>query len=176
MIYVLLLEQGKVYVGYSERPVGERFLEHFNYNGSKWTSLYRPVQVLQYRDGGRQEEDALTLDMMEKYGWWNVRGGSWCQVEMQSCPPALLQRQQIRMPTPLNRPMMGPSQVRGCSRCGRSSHSAESCYATTTLVGDDMFDSEDSSSEDGDICYRCGRDTHWAQNCFARTDVHGHPL
>ena len=38
MIYVLLLEENKFYVGYSERAVGERFIEHFNYQGSKWTT------------------------------------------------------------------------------------------------------------------------------------------
>ncbi|KAI8898539.1 hypothetical protein BC833DRAFT_589460, partial [Globomyces pollinis-pini] len=31
MIYVLLLQENKFYVGYSERPIGERFIEHFNY-------------------------------------------------------------------------------------------------------------------------------------------------
>jgi hypothetical protein len=33
----------------------------------------------------------MTLAMMEKYGWWNVRGGHWTKVEMQSCPQALLE-------------------------------------------------------------------------------------
>jgi predicted GIY-YIG superfamily endonuclease len=61
MIYVLLLEENKFYVGYSERPVGERFIEHFNYQGSKWTTLHRPVQVLQVKPGGIEEENEMTL-------------------------------------------------------------------------------------------------------------------
>ena len=68
MIYVLLLQENKFYVGYSERPIGERFIEHFNYRGSKWTTLYRPVQVLEVQPGGFKEENEMTLRMMDKYG------------------------------------------------------------------------------------------------------------
>lgn len=91
MIYVLLLEQDKIYVGYSERPVGARFIEHFTKNGSRWTTTYRPLQVLKIAEGGRDEENEMTLRMMDKYGWWNVRGGNWCRVEMDACPAALLE-------------------------------------------------------------------------------------
>ena len=111
MIYVLLLQENKFYVGFSERPIGERFVEHFNYKGSKWTTLYRPVQVLQVQPGGIEEENEMTLRIMDKYGWWNVRGGSWCQVDIQSCPPALLEWQRLKLPTPLrrNQPLPGNS-------------------------------------------------------------------
>lgn len=101
MIYVLLLQENKFYVGYSNRPIGERFVEHFNYKGSKWTTLYRPVQVLEVQEGGIEEENEMTLRMMDKYGWWNVRGGSWCQVNIKSCPQALLEWQSIKLPTPI---------------------------------------------------------------------------
>jgi len=42
-----------------------------------------------------QEENEMTLKMMDKYGWWNFRGGSWCQVDSHSCPPALLEWQRF---------------------------------------------------------------------------------
>ena len=45
-------------------------------NVSKWTSLYRPVQV---QPGGIEEENEMTLTMMNTYGWWNVRGGSYLE-------------------------------------------------------------------------------------------------
>ncbi|SPQ96707.1 unnamed protein product (mitochondrion) [Plasmodiophora brassicae] len=80
MIYALLLEQNKIYVGYSARPVGERFIEHFNANG---------------------EENELTLEMMEKYGWYNVRGGCWCKIDMDKCPPALLKHKGLKTPVEL---------------------------------------------------------------------------
>ena len=110
MIYVLLLQENKFYVGFSERPIGERFIEHFNYRGSKWTTLYRPVQVLQVLPGGIEEENEMTLRMMDKYGWWNVRGGSWCQVDIQSCPPALLEWQRLKLPEPLRQNQ--PSRIK----------------------------------------------------------------
>jgi len=34
------------------------------------------------KPGGIEEENEMTLRMMDKYGWWNVRGGSWCQVDI----------------------------------------------------------------------------------------------
>lgn len=36
--------------------------------------------------------------MMVKYGWWDVRGGNWCQMEMNTCPAALLKLQQLKLP------------------------------------------------------------------------------
>lgn len=138
MIYVLLLEQKKLYVGFSERPIGERFLEHFNYQGSQWTTLYRPVQVLLVQPGGLEEENEMTLRLMNDYGWWNVRGGRWCQVYMQSCPQALLEWQRLQLPEPLrqNQPQSSNGAIQtSCSRCGRNSHSVKDCYARTHLNG-----------------------------------------
>jgi hypothetical protein len=40
----------------------------------------------------------MTLRMMDNYGWWN---GSWCQVDIQSCPLALLEWQRLKLPAPL---------------------------------------------------------------------------
>ncbi|KAJ3317907.1 Cullin-4A [Boothiomyces sp. JEL0866] len=142
MIYILLLQENKIYVGYSARPIGDRFIEHFNYTGSKWTSKYRPLQVLEVRKGGQEVENEITLQMMEKYGWWNVRGGSWCQVEMNKCPPALLERQKITLPSKLSQHNVDSKIVKKsdtkpnrCSRCGRNSHLVAKCYAKTHLNG-----------------------------------------
>ncbi|KAI8897457.1 hypothetical protein BC833DRAFT_41363 [Globomyces pollinis-pini] len=186
MIYVLLLQENKFYVGYSERPIGERFLEHFNYQGSKWTTLYRPVQVLQVLPGGLKEENDMTLKMMDTYGWWNVRGGSWCQVDIQACPPALLEWQRLKLPPPLrqNQPVQSKyrSNVKnGCSKCGRTSHSVKDCFARTNVNGEDLESSESESESDTSLfdqgaCYRCGRSTHFARDCYARTDINGFSL
>lgn len=59
------------------------------------------MQVLQVQPGGIEEENEMTLRTMDQYGWWNVRGGNWCQVEIQSCPPALLKWQRLKLPAPL---------------------------------------------------------------------------
>lgn len=96
-VYTLLLKQNKFYVGYTERLVDKRFIEHFNNDGSKWTIKYPPVEVLNIVPGTKKDENRITLETMDKYGWWNVRGGSWCKVEMNSCPKALLDFKGIKI-------------------------------------------------------------------------------
>src|SRR5665647_802291 len=90
MIYALLLEHGKIYVGYTERPNGERFLEHFNGDGSKWTQKYKPIEVIEFRQGTLEDEHKVTLEYMKMYGWYNVRGSYYCQVEMTKPPKELM--------------------------------------------------------------------------------------
>jgi ribosomal protein L37E len=138
--------------------------------------MYRPLQVLHILEGGRKEENEMTLEMMSTYGWWNVRGGSWCNVEMHSCPPALMEWQRLRMPTPLL--PQSKTKKLTCTRCGRDSHTIEKCYAKTSVAGKvfDISESDSSSDSFHDACFRCGRSSHWANECFAKTDVHGNPL
>ena len=175
MLYVLLLEQNKIYVGRSERPVGVRFLEHFQHNGAKWTKMYRPLQVLEVRSGRgdseKEDEDELTLEMMAKYGWWNVRGGSWCQVEMETCPSALLKWQNLNVPRTFptynqsssscrsqnfnSSNLSGSPQTRSCARCGRNSHLHTGCYAKTHISGYSLTGSSEKiidSDNDSDDC------------------------
>ena len=68
-------------------------------------------------------EKEMTLRMMDKYGWWNLRGGCWCRVDIQSCPPAFLEWQRLKLPAPLrqNQPLSSRKMRNGCSRCGRDS-------------------------------------------------------
>jgi hypothetical protein len=169
MIYVLLLEERNIYVGYSERPIGERFIEHFNYRGTKWTTLYRPLQVLHILPGGVEEENQMTLKMMAKYGWWKVRGGSWCQVNLESCPLELLEFQGLTLPEPLRQTERKPNRniPSCCSRCGRDSHFVKDCFAKTHVNGLALDTCEQ------DACYRCGRSTHFAKDCYAKTHING---
>ena len=184
MIYVLLLEHRKLYVGYSERPIGDRFIEHFNYRASKWTSMHQPVQVFEFHEGGKQDENELTLKMMEKYGWWNVRGGSWCQVDMQTCPKALLNRQGVQLPIPIKQDRVVSKKtirkIESCSRCGRNSHTAIKCYAKRHIKGNELdtesSESEESSSSASSSCFRCGRKSHYVRDCVAKTHIQGHSL
>ncbi len=97
IVYALRLEEDKYYVGYTARPIDERLAEHLNGEGAEWTKLYRPLSVLETRPSSIKpskaistgEENRLTLEMMQKYGWQNVRGGRWCRTEMSSPPPEL---------------------------------------------------------------------------------------
>eukprot|EP01137_Pigoraptor_chileana_P012326 Opistho-2@64608 len=63
----------------------------------------------------------------------------------------------------------------GCYRCGRTSHWASDCYASTRAGGGYLGTKAYSSSKD-DVCLRCGRASHWARDCYAKTDTAGTPL
>jgi len=67
-----------------------------------------------------------------------------------------------------------------CSRCGRTTHSAKQCFASTHADGSYPSDVDGSSfsdySEDEDFCSKCGRSGHRRAECFARRDVEGYAL
>lgn len=158
MIYVLLLEENKVYVGFTARPLNDRVIEHFTSSGSKWTKKYKPLEVLEIHPGNLKEENIITLEMMKKYGWYNVRGGSWCMVEMNKCPAALLKYQNIELPDDFTFLKITEGNVYKkkakdnmfCTRCGRNSHNINKCYANTTIEGYYIESYESDTEEDTD--------------------------
>ena len=75
-IYVLQLQGGKYYIGKTENQQF-RLDEHFNSNGSVWTSLYKPIKVLEIIPNcDNYDEDKYTIKFMDQYGINNVRGGT----------------------------------------------------------------------------------------------------
>ena len=62
-IYVLMLEKGKYYVGKSNVPES-RILNHFKNNGSAWTSLHKPIRVVEVEKGDIFDEDKITKQYM----------------------------------------------------------------------------------------------------------------
>jgi hypothetical protein len=50
-----------------------------------------------------------------------------------------------------------------CSQCGRNSHTAGDCYASTNIDGQI-------------ICIKCGRNSHTAKDCYASTNKNGETL
>ena len=74
--YVLLLEEGRIYVGLTTN-LANRLRNHFNGTGAKWTKLYSPVKLINLYSGDR--EDEITDLYIEHYGWQLVRGGYYCQ-------------------------------------------------------------------------------------------------
>ena len=88
-IYVLLLETAKYYVGWSAQ-VDVRIAQHFLGTGSKWTQMHKPVQVILCTPGDKLMENLTTIALMCRHGFRNVRGGSWCQLDMQNPPKAIL--------------------------------------------------------------------------------------
>lgn len=81
-IYVLQLEKKKYYIGKTDN-LEKRIQQHYNSNGSEWTKKYKFVktlEILQNKDN--EDEDKYTLKYMNKYGIDNVRGGSFCEIDL----------------------------------------------------------------------------------------------
>ncbi len=86
-LYVLQLEEGKYYVGLSHN-VNKRFEKHKNGQGAKWTKKYAPIRIVSsektdfysYLEAGILE-NKKTIELMNKYGKENVRGGIYCAVD-----------------------------------------------------------------------------------------------
>lgn len=198
-IYVLELEQQKYYVGKTRSSLPlERVLDHFRGEGSAWTRRYKPVEVFAiYPNKSSFDEDKFTKEYMSIFGIENVRGGTYCRIDLDQDTIRFLQR-----------------EIRGakdqCFRCGRNNHFIHDCYATKRVDGtpiieathpssssssssspspssssssspsDESEDESDESEEERDYgrdtCFHCGRFGHWANRCRARRDVYGKPL
>ena len=81
-IYVLLLQQNKYYVGKTNHIIN-RITGHCTNRGSLWTKIHKPIKILQIYDSNNVfDEDKYTIKYMKQYGIDNVRGGSFCQIEL----------------------------------------------------------------------------------------------
>jgi predicted GIY-YIG superfamily endonuclease len=87
VLYVLKLQDGCYYVGQSAN-VHRRIDIHMEAGGAAWTRAHPPIdlvecnrtQTLDYK-AAETKENLLTLEMMKRYGWRNVRGGWFCNVD-----------------------------------------------------------------------------------------------
>lgn len=86
LTYVLELEDGKFYVGVSSN-LNVRFGSHWTGHGARWTRKHRPIGIHKVILGNKEKE--VTLSMMKERGWENVRGYSWCQVDLKQPPICL---------------------------------------------------------------------------------------
>tara|TARA_B100001059_G_C17549671_1_gene434626 strand:+ start:132 stop:575 length:444 start_codon:yes stop_codon:yes gene_type:complete len=86
-LYVLKLQNSKLYVGQSIDPE-KRIKAHFKGKGSAWTKLFPPTEIIKQWDStftdwkqAEVEENRITLTLMQKFGWKNVRGGYWSNTD-----------------------------------------------------------------------------------------------
>ena len=90
-VYVLECEDNAFYVGYT-RNLNLRLMEHFTgIFTANWCQLHKPIGLKEVVLGGKDKENEVVLNYMWKYGWENVRGGSWCKLEYKSCPKRIEQ-------------------------------------------------------------------------------------
>lgn len=181
-LYVLQCEDGTYYVGKS-KDVAKRFKEHTSGNGSAWTSVHKPLRIVETRPlRNDHDENNLTKDYMKKYGVENVRGGSYSQITLSHQTKSVLE-----------------SEIRGntdaCFKCGEKGHFARDCEEEVVWECDhcdEEFETEAAcvrheKSCGGQVdyrttarsygsCYKCGRRGHWAPDCYARTHVSGYEL
>lgn len=127
-VYVLQLEHERIYVG-TTTNVLERLAEHLQGKGSVWTKQYDVLDVLEVLAGGKDVEKTKTLEYMKKVGWWNVRGAAWTSVDMKRAPNELL----LDISVCRNCHCEGHAtcNFEFCTRCGRTSHTLERCYANS---------------------------------------------
>ncbi len=186
-IYIIQLENNKYYIGKTNNPICNRILDHFNNIGSVWTSKYKPIRVIDiFYNCDDYDEDKYTFIYMEKYGINNVRGGTFCKLNLDKNDINQITKQ-IRgysnkcyycgksdhfvnyCPSKLKT----INQTLVCNRCNRSGHKSINCYANKKKNGDDIQNIEQPL-----FCGRCNRSGHKSGNCYANNikenidDVH----
>lgn len=91
-IYTLKLEDNKYYVGRSYN-VPRRLNEHYDGKGSEWTKKYNPIKLYEvFEDCTKFDEDKYTVMYMSIFGIENVRGGSFCSIELSGADKYILKK------------------------------------------------------------------------------------
>ena len=133
-IYVLELQGNKYYVGKTNHTF-QRFNQHKSGSGAKWTQKHKVKDLFAFhKDMKDTDENKITIQMMKKYGVRNVRGGSWTKVNMTEAEIKRLEkkisaRSKRRSKSSSTKKTTRQKKKISCTRCGRTSHTVEKCYA-----------------------------------------------
>ena len=87
-VYVLLLEDGCYYIGFSQ-DIQVRICSNFLDSGAKWMRKHKPIEVIDVKEGCTLLETLTTLVYMIKYGFEKVRGGGYTNCDMKKEPASL---------------------------------------------------------------------------------------
>lgn len=140
-VYVLKLRNGKYYIGSSNDPE-KRFHEHLNGHGSSWTFKHPPIKIEKiYKNCDKFDEDKYTKIYMEKYGIDNVRGGTYCQLDISEYKKQL--EKELTHSTDK------------CFKCGKTGHYAYKCKRNNNNKKETNNDeySDNSEYENSDYDY-----------------------
>ena len=133
-IYVLELQGNKYYVGKTNHTF-QRFNQHKSGSGAKWTQKHKVKDLFAFhKDMKDTDENKITIQMMKKYGVRNVRGGSWTKVNMTEAEIKRLEKRisargKRRSKSSSTKKTTRAKKKISCTRCGRTSHTVEKCYA-----------------------------------------------
>jgi predicted GIY-YIG superfamily endonuclease len=91
-VYALQLEKGKYYIGKTDYPCIS-FNKICNNLYSKWIKLYKPIKLFMLIPFCTDyDEDKYVKIFMKKYGINNVRGGSFCSLQLTDFTIASLEK------------------------------------------------------------------------------------
>jgi predicted GIY-YIG superfamily endonuclease len=196
-VYILELEQGKLYVGRTT-DIAKRIEQHFLGEGSAWTKRYKPVAVVAtMHTVDMFDEDKWVKICMRSAGIDNVRGGSYSSMRLSVEQKKTLEREirtaedrcfkcgssdHFSSDCPQNhvRQRVTPKPPQACFLCGGEGHTPKNCYAKTHVkryaLGEESLLKAPRSSPTKVVCVRCGRASHTADTCFAGTHSQGYVL
>jgi hypothetical protein len=158
-IYVLALEDEKYYVG-KTKNLQSRLNQHFLSNGSVWTTKYKPIKVVEtINNCDNLDEEKYTLKYMNMYGIDNVRGGSFCTIELGKDSKIIIKK------------ILDNSNDK-CFACGNNGHFVKYCPNRNKL---NVVDNTNVVLGQKAItkCERCNRLNHTKDNCYAKTYADG---
>ena len=98
--YTLALEDGCFYCGFSTNPA-IIISSHFLGRGAQWTRLRPPFSVMSIQPGDELLERTVTLALMIRQGYQNVRGGPWLAIQLLAPPPPIQKAYELKRPPPL---------------------------------------------------------------------------
>lgn len=144
-VYVLKLSNSKYYVGCTD-SIDSRLKEHKRgVRSCSWVQSNLPIiNLTLYTSNTAFDEDNITKTLMSEHGIENVRGGSYTRDVLGEEEVSLISKE---LATLCNKcflcgdkghyakacPAKAVSKL--CSRCHRGGHTANRCYAKTTIDG-----------------------------------------
>ena len=188
-IYVLALEQGKIYIGKTVNPQ-VRLNNHFIEHGSSLTTLHKPLRIIELIENcDEYDEDKYTIKYMKEHGIDNVRGGTFSELLLDESKTSVINQ-------------MISSSIDKCYRCNEIGHFTKDCNKNvpviqkkkvmckcpTSLFKAHTYDGcalrkianaileDEDEYVDNKTCSRCGRNSHTIDKCYAGTHIKGYKL